>query len=60
LGNLVYQYEEASEFSQMLDLALTENKLSSKKQERKELAESHTWENCVHKLFDTVVEFEIR
>jgi glycosyltransferase involved in cell wall biosynthesis len=60
LGNLVYQYEEASEFSQMLDLALTENKLSSKKQERKELAESHTWENCVHKLFVTVFEFEIR
>ncbi|MFN5375742.1 MAG: glycosyltransferase [Chitinophagaceae bacterium] len=60
LGNLVYQYEDASEFSQMLDLALTENKLSSKKQERKELAESHTWENCVNKLFETVVEFENR
>lgn len=60
LGDLVYQYEGVSEFSQMLDLALAENKLSSKKQERKKLAESHTWENCVSKIFERVVAFENR
>jgi teichuronic acid biosynthesis glycosyltransferase TuaH len=58
LGDLVYQYEDASEFSQMLDMALSENKFSSKREERKHLAESHTWENCVNKLFEKVVEFE--
>ena len=58
LGDLVYQYEDASEFSHMLDLALTENTFSSKREERKKLAESHTWENSVNKLFETVVAFE--
>jgi glycosyltransferase involved in cell wall biosynthesis len=58
LGNLVYQYEDILEFSQMLDLALSENGNSPIREERKRMAESHTWENCVHKLFETVVEFE--
>ncbi len=60
LGDLVYQYEDILEFSQMLDLALSENSTSPKREERKRIAESHTWENCVHKLFETVVEFENR
>lgn len=60
LGDLVYQYEDASEFSQMLDMALAENQFSSKREKRKHLAESHTWENCVNKLFEIVVEFENR
>lgn len=58
LGDLVYQYQNAAEFSQMLDLALVEDTFSEKREERKHLAESHTWENCVSKLFEKVVEFE--
>ena len=60
LGDLVYQYEDILEFSQMLDLALSENSKSPKREERKRKAESHTWENCAHKLFETVSDFENR
>jgi glycosyltransferase involved in cell wall biosynthesis len=60
LGDLLYQYEDILEFSQMLDLALSENSKSPKREERKRKAESHTWENCVHKLIETVSDFENR
>lgn len=54
LGDLIYQYENEAEFLQMLDNALSEESSSSKVQERKRIALSHTWDASVNKIFETL------
>jgi glycosyltransferase involved in cell wall biosynthesis len=58
LGDLIYQYENEDEFLQSLDYAISENAASCKIEERKMIASSHTWENSVKKLIETIESFE--
>ena len=55
LGNLVYQYETEQEFLEMLDLAILEDGKSDLFEERISVAKTHTWENSVKKIVDTVL-----
>lgn len=52
LGDLIYSYEHVDDFLVQLELALAEQVTSEKQAKRKSLAQSHTWENSVFKMFD--------
>ncbi len=58
LGDVIYQYENEDEFLQSLDYAISENAASCKIEERKMIASSHTWENSVKKLIETIESFK--
>jgi glycosyltransferase involved in cell wall biosynthesis len=58
LGDLIYQYETEDEFLQSLDHAIAEDASSLKIHQRKTIAGSHTWDNSVKKLVETIETFE--
>lgn len=53
-----YLAENRGTFLQQITIALQENSLQ-KQQERREFAFSHSWENCVQKLYNAVNNFEM-
>ncbi|RYE37173.1 MAG: glycosyltransferase family 1 protein [Sphingobacteriaceae bacterium] len=49
-----YLAENKEEFLQKIELALTENN-QTKQQERIAFAQSHSWENCIQKMYDAIL-----
>ncbi len=58
LGDLIYQYKDQDQFIEMIDIAISEDPFSGRRERRINLSKEHTWQNSANKLIEKVLAYE--